>query len=106
MATISQVPGNLNIRMTANQSMAFSCAFDGNLSADTWGATLNNGATTVTLTVSAVYDAVATTNVAISISAVQAQTLTLADYTWQLIQTTSGVARTVLAGQWLVVNGY
>jgi hypothetical protein len=30
----------------------------------------------------------------------------LADYNWQLIQTTSGIARTVLAGNWEIVNGY
>ena len=106
MPTISQVPGQLNIRMTANQAMAFSCAFAGDLTSSTWTGTLNNGSTTVSLTVSAVYDGSTTTNVAVSISAIQAATLTLADYTWQLIQTTGGTARTVIAGQWLVVNGY
>jgi hypothetical protein len=106
MATITQVPGQLNVQSTRNQAISFACNFSGDLTTSTFVATLLNGATTVTLSNTVVYDGSTTTAVTITLSAAQAATLTLADYNWQLIQTTSGIARTVLAGNWEIVNGY
>ena len=102
MANIEQVPGELNITaMKKGEAFAFQTIHDGDITADTFVATINNAGVSVPLTVTKSYNGTSLkTTLSYSLSAVNSATLKLAVLSWSMVQTSSGVSRTILAGKW------
>lgn len=105
MADIEQVPGTLNItQMTRGVAFAFQTVHDGDITGDTFAATIQNGPTVVPIGITASYNGTSLkTTLTYTLTAANSATLLLSVLSWKMVQTTSGVARPILAGTWGVV---
>ena len=106
MADIEQVPGTLNItQMVRGEAMSFQTVHDGDLTADTFAATINNAGATVALAMSKTYGGVSLkTTLTYTLSAANSATLVESLLPWKVVQTSGGVARTIIAGLWGVAT--
>lgn len=102
MASIEQIPGELNINaMKKGEAFAFQTIHDGDITADTFTASINNAGTSVPLGITASYSGVSLkTTLTYTLTAANSATLHLSVLNWSMVQTSGGVARTILAGKW------
>jgi len=104
MASIDQSPGALDFTsMIQGEAVAFQTIHDGDITADTfYAAIVTDSGTTVALGITAVYVGGTTlkTTLTYTLTAVNAALIPLGQHYWYMMQTTSGVARTILMGKW------
>jgi len=102
MANIEQVPGELNIiSIIGGEAFSFSTIHDGDVSADTFAATIDNGGNAVSIDLSISYSAsTLKTTIVYTLSAAKSASLGKGILTWKNVQTSGGVARTILRGTW------
>lgn len=106
MAEIEQIPGTLNIsQMVKGEAMSFQTVHDGDITGDTFAATINNAGATVTLAMTKTYSGVSLkTTLSYTLSAADSATLVESLLPWKVVQTSGGVARTIIAGTWGVAS--
>jgi hypothetical protein len=100
MANIAQFPAELNIsRIVKGEAFVFQTIHDGNITADTFAATIKNGSSTITLTLGISYSAITLkTTITYTLSAANSALLAASGVTWKMVQTSGGIARTILFG--------
>ena len=102
MADISQSPGILNIGyMVRGDPYSFQTLFDGDITVDTFTASIKNNGTSWALAISKSYNSTTLkTTLTFTLTEAISDTLELGVFRWSLIQISNGVPRTVLAGTW------
>jgi len=104
MADISREPGKLNIlSMRKGYPFTFQAVYDGDITADTFVATIyNDNGTTVPLGVTAVYVGGTTlkTTLTFTLTAVNSALLQAGTQYWEMVRTTGGASFPELAGSW------
>jgi hypothetical protein len=108
MASIEQSPGTLDISyMRKGYAFAFQTIHDGDITADTFDATIyNDDGTFIVLTVGKSYNGTSLkTTISYNLTAVNSALLQLGTQRWEMVQTTSAVPRVMLAGAWGVYDG-
>jgi len=101
MASIEQSPGELNIsRIIRGDDFTFSVSFEGDATADTFVAKIDNGnLADVTITVGKSYSAITLkTTLTFTITSVQSAGLEMSTLQWYCTQATGSVIRTLLQG--------
>ena len=101
MADIEQTPGELNItKIIKGDDFTFSIVMDGDVSADTFVAKIDNGnLADVTITVSKSYSGITLkTTITFTLTAAQTATLELSVLPWYCTWTAGGLIRTLLTG--------
>ena len=99
MATIRKRPGELNIEMIKGESFAFELIYDGDISADTITASVNNNGTLIPMAIVKTYSSVTQkTTINLSISLAQSATLDMGDLDWYMVRAN----RKEVAGKWTV----
>jgi hypothetical protein len=102
MAEIEQSPGELNIsKIIRGDDLSFTASFDGDATADTFAARIDNGnLADVDFVVSKSYSGITLkTTLVFTLTAVQTATLEQSTLPWYCTQTTGGLTRTLLAGR-------
>lgn len=101
MADIEQSPGTLNIsKLIKGDDFTFSIVMDGDVSADTFVAKIDNGnLPDVTITIGKTYSGITLkTTITFTLTAVQTATLELSTLPWYCTWTAGGKIRTLLTG--------
>lgn len=102
MADIEQAPGELNIsRIIRGDDLSFTVSFDGDATADTFAARIDNGnLPDVVFVVSKSYSGITLkTTLVFSLTAVQTASLEQSTLPWYCTQVTGGLTRTLLSGR-------
>lgn len=102
MADIEQVAGELNIsRMYQGESMSLTTYHTGDLTGDTFTASVENGATDLELAITKTYSSVTLkTSVVIALSMIQSALLTVGVHQWKLTQKHGSDVRIIVRGNW------
>jgi hypothetical protein len=103
MASIDQSPGELNISsMIHGEAMSFQTIHDGDITADTFSATIVcDDGMTVPLGITKSYSSTTLkTTLTYTLTAINSALIPIGQHYWQMVKTSSGVARSILAGGW------
>jgi hypothetical protein len=102
MADIEQVPGNLNItRMTQGEAFAFQTIHIGNISGDSFSAIIESNGNYIPIGLAISYSGSTNkTTITYTITAEQSASLDNGTWYWSMVQTSHGIARTILSGTW------
>ena len=103
MASIEQSPGPLDITsMIQGEAMAFQTIHDGDITTSTlYAAVVTDSGVTVPIGITASYSGTTLkTTLTYTLTAINAALIPVGQHYWYMIQTASGVARTLLMGKW------